>query len=471
MLLCAAADAGASWRGNAGLQIRGIISDNLRLSADAEEPGGIIQVRPYVSSSRSGTRVQARFNYGPSALWYPGNDDLNRVLHTLGARASMELIERYFFLDLGANANQALVDPRVNSGFNAVGNVEAFTQRLSFTVRPRIVLPVLAGRFASLRITPGLGFNFTEDSADRGGGLRTGTSDTRAEILSGPMFTKIPWSVIWRRQLFDTDTRAGTGTLATRVGYVFSPKYRLNLLLGYDEGTNAFRGRNGESRGLRWETTFRWTPSRRAGFSFGVGERYFGNTYRFRGQYRHKRWVFHSDYDVSIESATTELEQQEVVPVRDLFGNPIEDPFNRGDVLTTSVTTATLVDDTFLRDRFTLLSEYAKGRNRGSLRWYVTRRQYDEADLDTFDNQVRLSYSRTLSARLSASAIINFWSHSEDNDAGFDYVQDAVDLVLNYRLGPRSSLGARIGRLNRDSEASDRDFSENRASLDFNIAF
>ena len=471
LLAVLAADASASWRGAAGVRSSLILTDNLFLTTDDTESGGVIQVRPYFSASRAGNRVNASINYGPSVLFYPQNSELNDVRHTLSARMSSELIERYFFLDVRANANQALLNPRVNSDFDAIGNPDAFTQQASISITPRINIPVLDGRFATVRIEPGVGFDFTESTADGDGGLSTPTRDTRVTVNSGPMFTTVPWSVTWRRQLFDADEDRGFGEVSGRVGYIFSPRYRLDLILGYDQGRDAFRAADGETSGLRWETIFRWTPNRRARFQFGYGERYFGETYRFDGQYRHKRWVFRSRYNVTVQSATSELAQQEVVPLRDLFGEPIRDPFDTDQVLTATVITPVIVNDTFLRDRFELQSLYQKGRNTASVRWFVTRREYDQADLDTRDNQMQLRYSRRMSNRLTASAVVNFWDHSEENDDGFDFFQDAVDLVLSYRLGPRANLGARIGRLSRDAEAAGGDFSEHRASLDFSLRF
>jgi uncharacterized protein (PEP-CTERM system associated) len=471
LVLAVVTDVWGSWRGTAGLQAQLSYTDNLFLTSEDAEAGSIVQVRPYVSSSRQGARVQARVNYGPSLVYYPGNDELNDVLHTLGAGLTAELVERYLFLDVSANANQVLVNPRARAGFDALRNPDAFTQRASIRVVPRLVLPVFGGRFASVRVSPGLGYNFTASTADDNDGLRTPTSDTTVSIVSGPMFTRLPWSINWRRRIFDTDTDEGIGSFTTRVGYIFSARYRFDVVLGYDESTDAFRADDGETRGVRWEAIFGWTPNTRARFEFGYGERYFGETYRFNGRYRHKRWAFDSSYRVTIQSAATVLEEQEVVPVVDVFGNPIEDPFNTDEVLTTTVTTPVLIDDTFLSDDFSLRAAYSKGRNSASARWQVARRNYNEADLDTLDNRVQLSYSRRISTRLTAGATLNLWDHSEDPDAAFDYFQDALDLNVRYQLGPRASLNARIGRLNRDANRSEGDFSENRASLGFNVRF
>jgi len=154
-----------------------------------------------------------------------------------------------------------------------------------------------------------------------------------------------------------------------------------------------------------------------------------------------------------------------------VFGKTIRNPFTRGEVLTTSVTTPALTNDTFLRKLLTLESSFSKGRNAASLRWFVTRRDYDKSDVQTLDNQLQFRYSRSLSARLRASAVVNVWDHSESSDSRYDYVQDALDLVVHYEVGRRTSLGARVGRLNRDAKSASGDFSENRASLDFTLRF
>jgi uncharacterized protein (PEP-CTERM system associated) len=464
-----ASPAVGDWRGAGGLSGSVIFTDNLFLSSEDTEAGGVIRMRPFISSSRSGNRVRTRFDYGPSVLFYPGHSELNDVQHTLQASLNMEVIERYFFLDMRATANQALIDPRVNSRFDAIGGNDAFAQQASVAITPRVELPVLDGRFATVRISPGVGSTWTASTGDTNDGLRTGTQDSSVQVVSGPMFTTVPWSVNWRRRVFDTDDGEGFGSFDTRIGYILSPKYRLDLILGYDDGRGTFRAADGGTSGGRWETRFLWTPVPRAQFELGVGERFFGDVYRFNGRYQHKRWAFRSSYEVSIENVATVLQREQVVPVEDLFGNEIASPFLDGDVAFVTVTTPALVEETFLNHRFEFLSQYQKGRNSASLRWFLTDRDYSESDRDTLDNQLQFTYSRRLSGRLSGNAVVNLWHHREDADARFDYTQDALDLGLSYQLGRRTRVGARIGRLNRDGDAPGLSFSENRFTMDFNF--
>ena len=332
------------------------------------------------------------------------------------------------------------------------------------------MLPVAAGRFATVRIEPGIGVVASASTAD-GGSSRQPVTDSRVSVTSGPVFTTFPWSINVRRQLFDADADRGVGSVDARVGYIFSPRYRLDLILGYDDGNNAFRADDGSTSGERWELWFRWKPRPSSRFEIGAGQAYYGDIFRFRANHRHKRWAFRSRYDVEIQDATTEILRQEIVPTEDLFGNPIQDPITGDDVTRASITTPVLIDDTFLRDRFEFDVAYSRGRNTANWRWYVTRRDYNESDLETLDSEMRLSYTRRLSGRLSANANVYYWDYSEKQDDAFDFTQNAVELGINYTLGPRTRLGARIGRQDRDSNTPDRSFAENRVSMDLTYRF
>jgi hypothetical protein len=99
----------------------------------------------------------------------------------------------------------------------------------------------------------------------------------------------------------------------------------------------------------------------------------------------------------------------------------------------------------------------------------LTQRDYSASDLDTFDNQWRLTYSRRLSSRLSASVGLRYWWHEESGRDQFNYTQDAVDFNLRYTVGPRTTLTTRLARQNRNSDNNLSDFSEHRVSVFINF--
>jgi hypothetical protein len=135
------------------------------------------------------------------------------------------------------------------------------------------------------------------------------------------------------------------------------------------------------------------------------------------------------------------------------------------------LTTPVQIDEVFLRDRLEFTVGYRKGRNSAQWRWYMTRRDYSESDLDTLDNEMWLTFSRSLSKRLSASLELRLLDHSEEQADAFDYVQQGINLRSSYQLGPRTRLSGRIGRQSRDANQPTGDFSEHRASLEFSFRF
>jgi len=466
---CTEDDLLAGWRGTAGVRVGLIWSDNLTLTRTGGESGGVIRVLPYISTARDGNRLRLSFNYGPSILYYPTLSDRTRVNHVLGANASAELVERYLFLDVRARANQALINPSARAGFDSIANNGAYTQTASITVTPRLVVPVLGGRFATIEVQPGAGNVWTASTAGDNGRSSTPTTNTRISVVSGPMFTRVPWSLNWRRRQWDADTGDGTGVFTASVGYILSSRYRVTGIVGYED--SSYTARNNRSRGTRWEFRFDWTPKPTTAVKLGYGQTFYGDFGDVAISHRHKYWAFSTTYRVSIETAFTSIEEQEVVPLEDAFGNPILDPIN-GDVIRASVTTPVLIEESFLRRRWRTTLAYSRGRTNVTGQWIVTDREYSQSDRDTSDNQWRLNLRRSLSGRLSANAQFIYWDHSQSqsaNSLNTDYIQHAVTVGLSYRLGQRTTLRARVAHEARNAEDRFGDFSENRASLDLSF--
>jgi len=452
-----------SWQGGAGVRTSLIWSDNLNLTPEGGDGGLVYQLRPFISGSRNGSRLRARFNYGPSFLYYPSATDQNTIRHVLSATANAELIERYLFLDVRAQANDALVNPRARAGFDGIANDQAFAQTASLTITPRVEIPIKGGRVARVSIAPGVGAVFTEGNSANTINNRA-TRNTRVSIVSGTDFNKTRWRIQWRRDLWDAERDQGTGSLSASVTYALSSRYRITSVLGYDDST--YVARNGRSQGFRWEIRLGWTPKPASRFELGFGQAYYGNFGSFTALHRHKRWALRASYRVSIQNAVTAIQDQVVVPLVDEFGNPILSPIT-GDVVEASITTPALVDDSYLLQNWTSSVAYDWGRNRAQLRWYVTQRDYSQADSDTFDSQLWLTLTRRLTPRLSGSAGLRYWDHSQSGTGGYDYQQTGVDARLTYALGPRTDIWMRFARQQRDATLQVDEFSENRVSLDF----
>lgn len=468
LLMWSLGTSAAGWRATPGLTGRVFFTDNLFLTSDNKESDTAVQVIPSISAQRKGRRVQARFAYAPSMLLYTNNGDLNNVYHILQANLDTELIERIFFLDVSANANQGLINPRSRAAFDAVNNPDAFTQTASVRVTPDIRIPVARGEYVKVRLRPGLNFSFVADTAggDRNDGV--GGQDSRINVTSGRFFTRMPWSINYRKRVFDSDTNDSFGRLDGKVGYRFNPRIRADVTLGYDKGRYDARD---ENSGFRWRLQGTWTPKQRTLLSVGIGEAFFGDDWRLRFRHKHKHSVWRAEYDVKVENAREEIVDSQVVPFEDAFGNPIIDPLTgrREDV---DVGSAALVDDVYIRDRFRLGWTWFRGRNKLRLDLRYDRRDYQDLDLDTTDGRVFLNLSRRLSGRLTGRMRFDYWNHDEqDPTDAFDYDQYRALIGVKYRVGSRTNASLDLLRTDRSSENRLEQYTENRLDLSVSYAW
>ena len=469
LLIWSLQSSAASWQASPGLTGRLYFTDNLNLTPDDKESDAVVQVLPSISARRTGRRVQTRFAYAPSLLFYSSNSELNNVYHILQANVDSELIERIFFLDVSANANQSLINPRSRAAFDAVNNPDAFSQTASIRVTPDIRLPVFGGDYVDVRIRPGINYSFVADTADGDSNDGVGGQDSQINLTSGRLFTRMPWSINYRRRVFSSDTDDRFGRADGKVGYILSPRFRADVTAGYDEGR--YNSVN-DTSGFRWRLTGTWTPTQRTLFSLGVGEAFFGDDWRLRFRHQHKHSVWRAEYDVNVENSRQEIVDRQVVQFEDAFGNPLVDPLTgrREDV---DVGSAPLVDDVYVRDRFRLGWAWFRGRNNVDLDLRYDRRDYQSADLDTQDGRVNLSFSRRLARRLSGRVRLEYWNHKEEGDPidAFDFNQYRARIGLNYQLGSRTNASLDLLRTDRSSDNRLDEYTENRVDLSVSYAW
>jgi uncharacterized protein (PEP-CTERM system associated) len=451
------------WKLRKNLNVSTNSTGNLFLTESNRVSATALSVRPGLYLTRRGGRANVRFAYAPSLNFYPIDSSLNRIAHYLAANASAELIKQYFFLHARARAGQVVRDPLRRSGFDGISNPDALANSFSFSIRPDFRGPLLkAGRYARFRIQPAVNFGYTQ------GGLRGGVSrTTRINVISGPAFARTPWSLNYRNDIFDTDTNDGIGRVDGRIGIRVSDAWRVNLRLGYDQGR--YRS-DSENSGFRWRSTISYTPTRRSRLTLGIGEAFFGDDWVFRFTHRHKHSVWNLRYDRNVENARQELLQQEFIPLRDEFGEPIEDPVSNLPVAVV-VTSPVLIDDVYVRDRLTAGWSWFRGRTRANLRARLNRRDYQSLDLDETDGRVTLNLSRRLSPKTSGSTRLDYWTHSEQTAGLNDFDQYAISMRLSHRVARILRVGLRYTHTQRTSESGINDFGDNIFGLDFNLNF
>jgi uncharacterized protein (PEP-CTERM system associated) len=172
---------------------------------------------------------------------------------------------------------------------------------------------------------------------------------------------------------------------------------------------------------------------------------------------------------VSVQDFRQSLLEQEVVPLEDEFGNPIEDPFT-GEGLAVIRNTPVLVDQVFVRQRFTTSVATNWARTRARLQLDVAWDEYQQGDNpETTSSQVLFDLRRSLTRQTSGNLQLRYWDWRRDGGGGdifnnSDFDQYRVSIGLSHRLGRRTSVGLNVERTERNGESDLDSYDENRVS-------
>jgi uncharacterized protein (PEP-CTERM system associated) len=451
------------WKLRKSFDLRTASTQNLFLTDEDQVNATVLVIRPGLVLSRQGGRARVRLAYAPSANLYLDSASRDRLAHYLAANASAELIKNYFFLRVNARAGQVSTDPLRRTSFNDISNPDALANTFGFSIRPDIRGPLFkAGRYARFRIQPGLNYTYTED------GLKgTAGRATRVNVVSGPAFGRTPWSLNYRNDVFDNDTDDGIGRVDGRIGFLLSNAWRVDFTLGYDSGRYTS---SRSTSGFRWRSTVSYRPTSRSDMSLGIGEAFFGDDWivRFNHRYKHSAWRIR--YDRNVENARQEILQYEFVPLRDEFGEPIEDPIADRQ-LGVFVSSPALIDDVYVRDNLSARWAWGRKRTSASLRLRINRRDYQSLELDETDGRVDLSLSRRFGPRSSGNARLQYWNHSEEATGPNDFEQYGISMRYRYRVSRYLNLGLVYSHTKRTSESAAGEFSDNLLGLDFAFNF
>ncbi len=449
----------------AGVLSRLIFTDNLFFTHENPESDIILQVMPNISGARSTGRSSYRFYYGPSVLIYGGNSNLNTFFHVLQADGAAQLVDEYLGIRVSARANQNVIDPtRRRVGFDAIGNPDAFAQTVAVRVTPVIRIPIRSN-YAVVQIEPGINYVFASGDNNVGG---AGTR-SKVSVRSGDYFSRLPWSVVWQTNAYESGGSAGNTNYETLYGtmtYRFNRIWSIQGLGGYDSGSYLTQS---DTQTPRWRITPRWTPSENTALAVGYGNRYGGDDWYLQYRHRFRKLIATAQYEKTISDARTYLLTQDVVQFEDPAGNPIEDPTQNQD-LSGTITNPALVDDVFILERLRGTLNYRLGRSNLSLSAWRSERIYERTNLGYSDTYGMLQWDRLLNPRWIGTARLTLWQHQVDDVNSADFFQSLASLQLTYRLNERSSTSVFVSHLIRTSDYDFDDYDENRVMLTFDWA-
>jgi len=144
------ATAAEGWTLSPEVTLRFTATDNVAQTAGGGEGDFITQVTPGLRIQGAGARFRANLHYAPSAIFYARNDQADGVANSLTAFASLEAVEKFFFVDVTGNISQQFLSPFSPQPGDITTISENRTETRSFGLMPH--LRGQLGRFATYEL-------------------------------------------------------------------------------------------------------------------------------------------------------------------------------------------------------------------------------------------------------------------------------------------------------------------------------
>lgn len=263
------------------------LTDNVQLSAQNKDAALITTIAPGISIHSNSGRVRGSLDYALNGLIYSKTDRDNQVQHDLAAKAMIEAVERWFYVDATASISQQNVsafgqtsmDPRLrNSNATEVANLS-----LSPYVQGQLGSAVGYALRATMTESRAKD-SVTGDSSGRGlslsfNGLRSGSVLNWAaavdEQSSRPQGGR------------ETGTSSATGTLLVTPDV----DWNFGLTAGYER--NDYVSLSARNRGT-YGANANWTPTPRTKLAAAWSSHDYGNSHSLNFEHRMARsaWIF-----------------------------------------------------------------------------------------------------------------------------------------------------------------------------------
>lgn len=436
--LLAAPAARADWKFVPTLDVRETYTDNIALRPDNEKQGQFVtEITPGFVLRHRGPSLNVNASFQLQYFGMPGRDvdGINRVARNGQANLRARLIDELLYVDAaGSIANQGIspFGQRVDESNNylAANRAQVTSWRIS---------PYLVHRFGN---TANAEMRYTRDEVDAG---RVGLGNTQADTLqmsvnSGTAWRTWGWGVqlseqqVHEEQATDTTIKNASSTLRYRV----SPNLNLTTTLGYDQYD--YQSLGGATGGRAWNAGFAWAPSPRTSLQATYGRRYYGPSGSLIALHRSRHTVWSINYDDSVTSTRANFLLPAAIDTASmldrLFTPNYADPAERARAVEQYIRSAGLPASlannvNFFSNRYSLQRQlrasmaYRESRTSAVFSLYRVRRE-------------------ALSVRTTDSPLLG----TSINTVNDDTDQTGVNVNLNYRLSPRTSLNmiSDIGR-------------------------
>ncbi len=276
------------------LSIRETLTSNVRLDGNNPRSDLVTEVSPQLRLSSGAGRLIGFLDYSLRGLLYARESSFNEVQQAMNARATLEAIEKWAYIDASASVSQ-----QSTSALGTRSSDNALIDSNRTEVSSFQVAPYVRGRLG--------GFANYEarwawaSTTSQGADAESTSQEATLRISSdSSTFRRLGWAADYSNQTSKFGSRdsrksdRANGTLY----YSVTPEIRLLARAGRESNDLATLN-NKQYTTWGWGGT--WRPSARTSLDASRDHRFFGNGYNVRLEHRTPRsvWTFNNSQDVN----------------------------------------------------------------------------------------------------------------------------------------------------------------------------
>lgn len=461
------------WQFTPTLSVQERFSDNISLSSADKESSFMTEVTPGFKLSGKGGKGTVSVNYGLQGLMYTHDSGENTLNNQLSAALKSEILDDSFLLD--ASARVAQQNSSLVSGAVGVGNYNTTGNRTE--TRSASITPSWRGRFGN---TAQWDARWQLTYADSDGALSGTTgSNLSLGLNSGSAFRQVPWGVSYRRQNNDGQASATrTTSLSGTVGYVFSPKTRLNLTYGQDSNNGSSAGFN-KVGGSFWNLGLNWSPTLRTSLSATAGHRHGGSSYGLNFSHRTRKTTWGLRYNEAIEDTFSQITSTGAYDIYLCGASPVIVPIGSGSpdpalcgeepaFPAQFLDSTQLVNDTTLNKTWNASVTYKAGKSTFSGHLNKSRRTLLTSGNQDDHYSLGGNWTLQLGPRMTSTLSLNTSSAESGSTQNENWT---IAWILSRSFSKQATGALEVRRLERDDDSSGGNYKENSVSARLNLSF
>lgn len=444
IIVGAAAPARASVEFTPTIEVGATWTDNVELTPrlGSEQTEYVAEIMPGFELVQEGRRVRSSLDYTLRSFFYQKDSDRDASFHDANAAFDAEVVRNLLFIEARGGYQQQIIDPTRPVNNNFLFAVDNLTDTLSGSVTPR-----LRREFDLVRVDASYTAGFIDYKQT--GDIASLTSDADTEeqriALSSPEDDRfLSWGADYTRQTTEFDDVQRTGAQRfefeqanVEIGFRLTDELRL-IGRGGKESDVEESSTDGGLDETSWEAGFAYAPAPGTKFEAFYGKRFFGTSYRASARREAQLLQLSASYDEGPVTQAQQLLSQaqsgfQVTPIA-----PLDPGTNPIGTLTSDVFIAKNFDATVgLTGRLTQVNVSALNQ----------RREYLASGERERVSGARVTVIRNLSARTDAT--LDLFLTDTMFRTGDEFNEKSLRLGLTRTLSERVSASAMIGRVDR----------------------